>query len=147
MKRVVKRILILLLICAAFGANLLTATVDSRKPNIVIVITDDQGYGDLGSRGNPIIKTPNLDKLHDEAIRLTNFHVSTTCAPSRGSLMTGRHAYCLADPKKKSLKFSQDGTHFEVNVPKRIRQPRVTVAVLEIEEESARVVDETLQQE
>ena len=63
----------------------------TRKPNIIIVITDDQGYGDLASRGNPIIKTPNLDKLHDEAIRFTNFHVSTTCAPSRGSLMTGRH--------------------------------------------------------
>ena len=80
-----------LLICAALGANLIFAADNSRKPNIVIVITDDQGYGDLGSRGNPIIKTPNLDKLHDEAIRLTNFHVSTTCAPSRGALMTGRH--------------------------------------------------------
>ena len=61
------------------------------KPNVIVVITDDQGWGDLGCRGNPFIKTPNLDKLHDEAVRFTNFHVSTTCAPSRGSLMTGRH--------------------------------------------------------
>jgi arylsulfatase A-like enzyme len=63
----------------------------SSKPNVIVVITDDQGWGDLGCRGNPFIKTPNLDKLHDEAVRFTNFHVSTTCAPSRGSLMTGRH--------------------------------------------------------
>lgn len=56
-----------------------------------MVITDDQGYGDMGNRGNPIIKTPNLDRLHDESVRFTNYHVSTTCAPSRGSLMTGRH--------------------------------------------------------
>ena len=61
------------------------------KPNVIVVITDDQGWGDLGCRGNPFIRTPNLDKLHDEAVRFTNFHVSTTCAPSRGSLMTGRH--------------------------------------------------------
>lgn len=62
-----------------------------EKPNIIIVITDDQGWGDLGCRGNPYVKTPNIDKFHDEAIRFTNFHVSTTCAPSRGALMTGRH--------------------------------------------------------
>ena len=62
------------------------------KPNVIIVITDDQGYGDLSGRGNPIIKTPNLDKLAEESIRFTNFHVSTTCAPSRGSIMTGRHS-------------------------------------------------------
>ena len=65
--------------------------VSMSKPNIIIVITDDQGYGDLASQGNPHIKTPNLDKLHDEAVRFTNFHVSTTCAPTRGALMTGRH--------------------------------------------------------
>ncbi|MFC5049200.1 arylsulfatase [Rubritalea spongiae] len=62
-----------------------------KQANVIIVITDDQGHGDLGSRGNPYIKTPNLDKLHSESLRFTNFHVSTTCAPSRGSLMTGRH--------------------------------------------------------
>jgi len=62
------------------------------KPNIVFIITDDQGYGDMANRGNPIIKTPQLDRLHDESIRFTNYHVSTTCAPSRGSLMTGRHS-------------------------------------------------------
>ena len=63
----------------------------NEKPNVVIVITDDQGMGDLGCMGNPIIKTPNIDEFYNEAVRFTNFHVSTTCAPTRGSLMTGRH--------------------------------------------------------
>jgi alpha-L-fucosidase len=63
-----------------------------------------------------------------------------------GILTKVTNAYCLADPKKKQLQFSQKGRHIEVNVPKRLRQPHVTVVVLEIEEEQARVVDETLQQ-
>lgn len=60
-------------------------------PNVIIVITDDQGRGDLGCYGNEVIKTPNLDKFYSNAIRFNNFHVSTTCAPSRASIMTGRH--------------------------------------------------------
>lgn len=59
-------------------------------PNIVFVITDDQGYGDLACHGNPVIKTPNIDKLHSESIRLTDYHVSPTCTPTRAALMTGR---------------------------------------------------------
>lgn len=61
------------------------------KPNVIIVITDDQGKGDLGCKGNRYIKTPNIDNFYEDAVRFTNFHVSTTCAPTRGSLMTGRH--------------------------------------------------------
>jgi len=61
-------------------------------PNVIIVITDDQGYGDLGCHGNAVIKTPHLDRLHAESTRLTNFHVSPTCAPTRAALMTGRYA-------------------------------------------------------
>ncbi|MRI01307.1 sulfatase-like hydrolase/transferase [Kriegella sp. EG-1] len=61
------------------------------KPNIIVVITDDQGMGDLGCYGNPYIKTPNIDKFYKDAVRFTNYHVSTTCAPSRGAIMTGRH--------------------------------------------------------
>ncbi len=61
------------------------------KPNVIIVITDDQGYGDLGHTGNPIIKTPALDKFAKEAVSLTNYHVGTTCAPSRAGLLTGRN--------------------------------------------------------
>jgi arylsulfatase A-like enzyme len=60
-----------------------------RRPNVVLVITDDQGYGDLGCTGNPWIRTPNLDRFHDESVRFTDFHVSPLCAPTRGALMTG----------------------------------------------------------
>ncbi|MCL4138255.1 UNVERIFIED_CONTAM: hypothetical protein GTU68_039383, partial [Idotea baltica] len=58
-----------------------------QKPNVILIMTDDQGYGDLASLGNPILKTPNLDKLHSESVRLTNFHVSPFCTPTRAALM------------------------------------------------------------
>lgn len=80
---------ILLVVLMACQAEEPKATT---SPNIVILITDDQGYGDLGCHGNPILETPNLDQLHKESVRFTNFHVGTTCAPSRASLMTGQ--YC-----------------------------------------------------
>jgi len=64
-----------------------------RRPNIIYVMTDDQGYGDLGSHGNPLLKTPHLDRLRDQSVRLTEFHVSPTCAPTRAALMTGRHEF------------------------------------------------------
>ena len=68
-------------------------TINSQdKPNIIFILTDDQGYGDLACHGNQWIKTPNLDKLHSESVRFTNFHVGTTCAPSRSGIMTGK--YC-----------------------------------------------------
>ena len=54
-------------------------------------MTDDQGYGDLGCHGNPILKTPNLDKLHSESVRFTDFHVSPFCTPTRAALMSGNH--------------------------------------------------------
>jgi arylsulfatase len=61
-------------------------------PNIILVITDDQGYGDLGMHGNPVIQTPTLDSLGWNSTRLTNFYVSPVCAPTRSSLMTGRYS-------------------------------------------------------
>lgn len=66
-------------------------TVVANPPNVVFVITDDQGYGDLGCHGNPILKTPNLDTLHAESVRFTDFHVSPTCSPTRGALMSGHY--------------------------------------------------------
>ena len=63
-----------------------------NAPNVVIVITDDQGYGDLSCHGNPVLKTPNLDALHAESVRLTDYHVSPTCAPTRSSLQSGHWA-------------------------------------------------------
>jgi len=63
-----------------------------QKPNVIFILTDDQGYGDLACHGNPWIKTPNIDKLHSESVRFTNFHTGTTCAPTRSGIMTGK--YC-----------------------------------------------------
>ena len=58
-------------------------------PNVILVITDDQGYADLGCTGNPWLRTPHIDRFHDESIRLADFHVSALCTPTRGALMTG----------------------------------------------------------
>jgi arylsulfatase A-like enzyme len=68
------------------------ASADGR-PNIVLIMTDDQGFGDLGVHGNPKIKTPNLDKLAGQSVWLKNFYVSPVCAPTRASLLTGRYSY------------------------------------------------------
>lgn len=69
-----------------------SASDRKKSPNVVLVITDDQGYGDLSCHGNPILRTPNLDLLYRQSVRVTDFHVGPTCAPTRASLMTGR--YC-----------------------------------------------------
>lgn len=65
----------------------------SRPPNIILILTDDQGYGELSCHGNPILKTPNLDRLHAESARFIDFQVSPTCAPTRSALLTGRHEF------------------------------------------------------
>lgn len=67
--------------------------IAGRRPNIVFILTDDQGYGDLSCHGNPVLKTPNIDRLHAEGVRFTDFHVSPTCAPTRSALFTGRHEF------------------------------------------------------
>ena len=63
------------------------------KPNVLLILTDDQGYGDLSCTGNPVIKTPHMDALCNEGLRLTNFHVDSYCSPTRAALMTGRYAH------------------------------------------------------
>ncbi len=63
------------------------------RPNVIFVITDDQGYGDLSCHGNPVLQTPHLDRLHAEGVRFTDFHVSPTCSPTRAALLTGRHEF------------------------------------------------------
>tara|TARA_B110000914_G_scaffold70449_1_gene61575 strand:- start:1587 stop:3290 length:1704 start_codon:yes stop_codon:yes gene_type:complete len=65
---------------------------EKLHPNIIIIMTDDQGYGDLGITGNPHVKTPVIDKFATESIRFNNFYVSPVCAPTRSSLMTGRYS-------------------------------------------------------
>ena len=64
----------------------------TRRPNVLVLITDDQGYGDLGCHGNPVLQTPHLDRLYAESVRLTDFHVDPTCSPTRAALMTGRYS-------------------------------------------------------
>ncbi|QDT04507.1 Arylsulfatase precursor [Rubripirellula lacrimiformis] len=59
------------------------------KPNVVIVITDDQGYGDLSCTGNPVLKTPQIDQLYADSVRLADYHVAPTCSPTRSAFLTG----------------------------------------------------------
>ncbi|BCX46214.1 N-acetylgalactosamine-6-sulfatase [Haloferula helveola] len=67
-------------------------SVAEDRPNVILIVTDDQGYGDLACHGNPSLRTPNLDRLRSESVSLTNFHVDPYCTPTRAALMTGR--YC-----------------------------------------------------
>ncbi len=85
-------ILILLLTLAACTPESEQGAADTRPPNIVLIITDDQGYGDLGFHGNPDIHTPVLDSLARRSTRFPFFYVSPVCAPTRSSLMTGRYS-------------------------------------------------------
>ncbi len=73
--------------------SLLAAELSGSRPNIILVLTDDQGFGDVAYDGNTIIKTPNIDKLAAESVRFVDFHVSPTCAPTRSAIMTGRHEF------------------------------------------------------
>lgn len=74
------------------SASGLFAADAPRAPNVVLIITDDQGYGDLSCHGNGMLQTPNLDALYRQSARLTNFHVDPTCAETRSALMTGRYS-------------------------------------------------------
>ena len=79
-----------LLVCGTYDTH--SATAPARKPNIIFILADDLGYGELGCYGQKLIKTPNIDKLAGEGIRFTQFYAgSTVCAPSRSVLMTGQH--------------------------------------------------------
>ncbi len=77
---------------AAIAAGVLcVAAVAAERPNVIFIMTDDQGYGDLSCTGNPVVKTPHIDRLADEGVRLMNFHVHPFCSPTRAALMTGLH--------------------------------------------------------
>lgn len=89
------------LLLAFFAALVVVQSVSSvtaeelagRRPNIIFLITDDQGYADVSGNGNPVLKTPHLDRLRNEGVRFEDFMVSPTCAPTRSALMTGRHEF------------------------------------------------------
>jgi arylsulfatase len=94
-----------------------TSAAETSRPNIILVMTDDQGYGDLACHGNPVIKTPRLDAFHRQAVRFTDFHVSPTCAPTRSALMTGRHEF-------------KNGVTHTINERERLTPKAFTVAQL-----------------
>lgn len=62
------------------------------RPNVIVILTDDQGYGDMSCHGNPWLRTPNLDRLFAESVRLEDDHVDPVCTPTRAALMTGRYS-------------------------------------------------------
>lgn len=86
------------LLCSVFFLFCAISTLHPQnlkesRPNIIFILTDDQGYGDLSCTGNPIIKTPNMDFLHNNGARFNDFYVSSTCSPTRCALLTGRHEF------------------------------------------------------
>jgi len=80
------------IICLSGLALFTTFNLFAQQPNVIIILTDDQGYGDFSINGNPLIQTPNIDKLGYSATRFTDFHVAPMCTPSRSQLMTGQDA-------------------------------------------------------
>jgi arylsulfatase A-like enzyme len=75
----------------AFVSRVLVA--EPTRPNVIILLVDDMGYGDIAAHGNPMLKTPNFDKLHEQSVRFTNFAVSPSCGPTRAALLTGKHEF------------------------------------------------------
>jgi len=81
--------LIVALTTLVMVSSALADVVSTKRPNVIVVITDDQGYGEFSAHGNPVLQTPNLDRLASQSVRLTDFHVAPMCTPTRGQLMTG----------------------------------------------------------
>jgi arylsulfatase A-like enzyme len=77
------------LAAAALGAGGISTAAARSRPNVILILTDDQGYGDFSLTGNPVLKTPHTDQLGMGGMRFTNFHVTPVCTPTRGELMTG----------------------------------------------------------
>ena len=78
--------------CAWIGSAK-AKSLEGSRPNIIVVMTDDQGYGDLSCHGHPYIKTPHIDSLRVQSMRFADFHVSSSCAPSRAGIMSGVHPF------------------------------------------------------
>lgn len=80
-----------MLTCSPTSADEQTAATAATKPNIVLIMTDDQGYGDLGFHGNELIDTPVLDRLAKESTRFERFMVCPLCSMTRATLLSGRY--------------------------------------------------------
>ena len=93
MKRTVLLLILTMLLAAVVREGRTVADEsDGRRPNVILILTDDQGYGEVAAHGNAIIKTPNMDELYATGVRLTDFHVDPTCSPTRAALLTGRYS-------------------------------------------------------
>ena len=68
------------------------SSVADSRPNVILILADDLGYGDVACHGNPWLKTPHLDRMRAESVRLEDFHVDPVCTPTRAALLTGRHS-------------------------------------------------------
>jgi len=88
-----KKIIIITLIIGLYQGSGMANSLKNSRPNIIFVMTDDQGMGDLSCMGNKILKTPHLDAFYKKSTRLTDYHVSPTCAPTRASIMSGKHEF------------------------------------------------------
>jgi arylsulfatase A len=89
-----RRSLPLIVVLATLNPSLArVAGQPASRPNVIVFLTDDQGYGDLSSFGHPTIRTPNIDRLGAEGIRFTSFYAAPACTPSRAQLLTGRYAF------------------------------------------------------
>ncbi|KRP36782.1 MAG: hypothetical protein ABS34_05860 [Opitutaceae bacterium BACL24 MAG-120322-bin51] len=83
------------MLLAALPANAAKQSVQpvQDRPNIIFILTDDQGYGDIARHGHPYLESPHMDQMHDESVRFDNFYVSPSCSPTRAALMTGMHEF------------------------------------------------------
>ena len=79
-------------LCALAGCSASPLPDKQERPNVILIMTDDQGYGDIASHGHPHLITPNMDRLREMSVRLDNYHVDPTCSPTRAALMTGRYS-------------------------------------------------------
>lgn len=90
-----KRLVLIAALCLSLKAlptvSVQAAELKGSRPNIILMMTDDQGFAPVGRHGHPFIKTPNMDHLYDTSARVTRFLVSPTCSPTRSAIMTGRH--------------------------------------------------------
>lgn len=78
---------------AAAATSALRAAPAPARPNVILIISDDQGYGDLSLHGNPYLRTPHIDSIGSDGVRFDQFHVNPVCSPTRSSLLTGRYYY------------------------------------------------------
>lgn len=127
-----KRSLVFVIVALLHAVGALAAEPAQAKPNILLLYVDNVGYGDLGCYGNPVVKTPRIDRLAGDGVRCTGFYVVTSsCTPSRGALLTGR--YPLRNGLAHQLRTTENWTgiglpHCERIIPQYLKAAGYTTA-------------------